>query len=597
MTDDDLLLYLDGELGASRSRQVKTHLQSCWRCRVRSEKIERAVTEFVERRHAWTDAAPPPGGWARFEAELAKAAAQPVVGRFRLPAVAWRVLWRTPAVAAALCALAALLYLNWMPRVSASEVLERAESTERGEIGSALEPVVYQKFEVRRSRGSRTAVGTVEAWSDVKRARHVRRGGEEVWNDLEMVLRRNHMAAERPLSAASYRSWSNALRSKQETVSEERLEDGVETLSLQTIARGEPEEGDILTARLVLRAQDWHPVQENLQVHTAGGIQEFALTELAFHVVAAATLDASLFGDTPVPPRALAAESHPRSTPPARIHAGAPAPDPSELEVRVREALHRAGACLREPMEVVREASGGLAVRGLTENSERKAALLALLEPIAPLRIELETVEEAARHTPPDPVRTIDSSAVPVQEVKPVTTPLQRRLGSTLSPPQVAELSNQAITCSGEWVSHAGALERLRQAFPPERARSLPENVRSRLEGMVEDHAAAIGTVVARCRSALSAVLPAAGQSSAVEGTGDDDAELLKRALAAQQLTCSLFLEPSPREGSVDETLQHLSVVLTELEAQAARRAQAAASWRRFESEAESAGQNSRRKP
>lgn len=601
MTDEDLLLYLDGELTAARSRLVKTHLQSCWRCRVRSEKIGHAVTAFVERRHAWTEAAPPPGGWARFEARLARAAEEPVERRFSWPAVLdLRQLWRTPAAAAVVFALAAVLYLNWTPRVSASEVLRRAESTELREIGTALEPVVYQKFEVRRSQGSRTAVGMVEEWSDLRQSRHVRRGGEEVWSDLETVLRKNHMSPGRPLSAAAYHSWSKRLHAKQEALSEARLEDGAEVLSLQTTSHDRPEAGAILAARLVLRRQDWHPVRESLQVHTATGIQEYALTELAFHVVPRTTLDASIFGEPPVLPVTHAPIPRLKSVPAAApVPPAIPVPDTAEIEVRALGALHRAGACLREPVQMIRDAAGGVVVRGLTENNERKLALLAALEPIPSLRIELKTFEEVAQHQAAQAEAHMAESPMPAQQVQPVTTPLQKRLGGTLSASQVAKLSNQAVTCSEEWVSHAWALKHLYQAFPSERILSLPAGARALLGGMVQDHTTAIAEVVSRCRAALAAVLPAGSQepeAALADFEWDSDwTQLLKDALTAQRLTYSLFLESSAPEVSVDEALQKLAAAVADLEARAARAQSSAAKL--FRPGPESVQADTRRKP
>jgi len=41
---EDLMLYLDGELGAKKDR-VGSHARNCWSCRLRLEKIERAISE------------------------------------------------------------------------------------------------------------------------------------------------------------------------------------------------------------------------------------------------------------------------------------------------------------------------------------------------------------------------------------------------------------------------------------------------------------------------------------------------------------------------------------------------------------------------
>src|SRR5262245_49067706 len=71
-SDDELLLYLDGELTVKEAGWVRTHLEGCWSCRMRAEKIQEAISSFVEfRDHVRTpELPPPPGGWRKFELSL-----------------------------------------------------------------------------------------------------------------------------------------------------------------------------------------------------------------------------------------------------------------------------------------------------------------------------------------------------------------------------------------------------------------------------------------------------------------------------------------------------------------------------------------------
>ena len=50
LSDEKLLLAMDGELAAGESAHVKIHLQACWSCRARSEQIEEAIARVVEYR-------------------------------------------------------------------------------------------------------------------------------------------------------------------------------------------------------------------------------------------------------------------------------------------------------------------------------------------------------------------------------------------------------------------------------------------------------------------------------------------------------------------------------------------------------------------
>jgi len=82
-----------------------------------------------------------------------------------------------------------------------------------------------------------------------------------------------------------------------------------------------------------------------------------------------------------------------RPAPPKAVEV--PLPDLVALEVEVYYALHRARACVGEPLEVVREA-GELVVRGIVGSPERKHELQGVLTPLAGrfLRVELQAASE-----------------------------------------------------------------------------------------------------------------------------------------------------------------------------------------------------------
>src|SRR5262245_49036513 len=51
LSDEQLLLALDGELSARETALVEAHLESCWSCRTRSKQIGEAIADFVEYRN------------------------------------------------------------------------------------------------------------------------------------------------------------------------------------------------------------------------------------------------------------------------------------------------------------------------------------------------------------------------------------------------------------------------------------------------------------------------------------------------------------------------------------------------------------------
>ncbi len=80
--DQDLLRTADSELPASRARQIRAHLASCWVCRTRLAEIEATIVDFLHvHRSALDPQLPPPAGpRALLKLRLADAAANSGAG-------------------------------------------------------------------------------------------------------------------------------------------------------------------------------------------------------------------------------------------------------------------------------------------------------------------------------------------------------------------------------------------------------------------------------------------------------------------------------------------------------------------------------------
>jgi hypothetical protein len=76
LRDEELLLFVDGELGGRSSVRVRDHLESCWACRARRQQMESAITEFVAADRSRADTAPPPKLWREFDARLEESLAR-----------------------------------------------------------------------------------------------------------------------------------------------------------------------------------------------------------------------------------------------------------------------------------------------------------------------------------------------------------------------------------------------------------------------------------------------------------------------------------------------------------------------------------------
>src|SRR5260370_4429200 len=189
-SEDELLLFVDGELAAKGNTRVRNHMEACWSCRVRTEKIEEAISTFIDYRNQVLKplAEPPPHDWRGFIGKLRDLASQAgkpsmfanvrgTLGRiFSATNVSLNVpvLMRAVAVTVIVALLAALLIrFNRTSIVSASEILQRVALAQQHEIANTDQAVVYQKLQVRRKAtfSSASETVTLEVWNDTVNAR------------------------------------------------------------------------------------------------------------------------------------------------------------------------------------------------------------------------------------------------------------------------------------------------------------------------------------------------------------------------------------------------------------------------------------------
>jgi hypothetical protein len=102
LSDQQLLLDVEGELSAHDEKQVRGHLAGCWKCRVRRQELESAIAGFVRvyQQEFETKLPPVAGPRALLKAQLAQVSANETSGRSN-----WLRLLRRFAWAAALSVL------------------------------------------------------------------------------------------------------------------------------------------------------------------------------------------------------------------------------------------------------------------------------------------------------------------------------------------------------------------------------------------------------------------------------------------------------------------------------------------------------------
>ena len=156
-SERDLLLCVNGEGGARLARKVRDHVEGCWSCSLKRDRLASAIAAFMrERETGLGDEDLSATADRRFESRLRRLAQQVELRAPSRPRPGRRLLAFHPQAAVALSLMAAFAVLIWLrfssvPSVSAREVLNRAERAEARRIEAVNEPVIHQQFQVTRA--------------------------------------------------------------------------------------------------------------------------------------------------------------------------------------------------------------------------------------------------------------------------------------------------------------------------------------------------------------------------------------------------------------------------------------------------------------
>lgn len=642
-SENELFLYLNGELSPRAAEKVRTHLEGCWSCGVANDKIKNAVAAFIEYRDAalepWTK--PPAEAQRLFEARLNRVAAQTDDERvfsFSLESSAWRSRHPIFSVGLVTFLLASVLVvilflrLSSVPMVSAAELLHRTQAAETQRIQQVTRPVVHQKIRVRKRSGALKPEWPVtwEMWRDESSNRVSQQvedpnglprvpltGGwgpqhdpalsSPVLSELRQILQANHMDALRPLSPASYQSWRQSIQPKSQQVIETRLPDGAKALALTTTAAGPFAVNAAVKAELVIRTEDWHPVEQRLWVQKEGGLVDFELTEVAYNVLAFNALPPLLLADlappaSPIPLPRLA-------TPPRALSPAFSEADVVAAEVEVLFALHRLGACLGQPIEVVRDDGRQIKVQGLAETVEQREEIVEALRGIPFVKIGIRTPEddrmEAAASTSgvqedaevpdassPEPAAPLRAriSNLPIQDLleryfaeEPGSTSPQYENDPATVKARIAELSRKVIADSESAWDEGWALRRLAEWDRTLGPKQLRYSSQALVELMVRDHMNALRAKLEGTRNLVEPILSRflAEKSALAEGkqleppeTQDGEStdwtegsfRLFVTVEEAAHLTLALFADTNVQVGSREDAMRQLLADFSRLE-------------------------------
>jgi hypothetical protein len=503
LTEEALLLLLDGELSQPEVEQADAHVHSCWSCRARKDATARGIADFADYQNAFLapHLPPSPSGKPMFMARLDKLAEElgrpsllrswrRAISQFSEALLEARTVWITAVLL--VVAGTSFLYLFRQPQtVSANEMLRLASASERHTPAGIVLPVVIQKLRIKS--GGHSLTRTIYRDTAHSRTAEVTPDRAET-GEVRSAFLRTSFDWNEPLSADGYSRWHSELTDKQDTV--ERV--GSDLLRLDTTSSG----GPVAEASLTVRASDYHPVEENLRLRDDG---EVKIAEVSYNVVGFASLSPDIFGGPAQPPILKL----PVTAAASRVA------DEAELattELQVRSTLHNLGADLGEQIEVQPEKDGSVRVEGVAEDDIRRHQLIAALQGIPRTQLRIETVAEAAEHQEISRVSGPARVAVMAGATPLLETSLKQRFPDD---DQRTAYVNQTLALTQGASARVWALNRLAERYSPQQVALLDSASRQRLGMLLGDHLSALREEINRLQNQLGQVLSPSSNTAA----------------------------------------------------------------------------------
>jgi hypothetical protein len=571
--EDDLLLYIDGELPARRHARIGAHLKACWACRAKVEKVESTISAFMDYRSRVSARLGGITSDGAFRLRLCTLARQQGSKQSIRKSVAraWRLAvganFRVPVMAAAGVLAVALLVLGWKyfapPPVSAGELLADASLAEsaRANDGSV---VLHRSLlmEKRRSGEAKPMERRrIDVWHAGKSGVTVRRLYDESGHLLAAEWRRRDGSAEiyspqtRPRLEPRTESPPAMLNRPEDLW---RLDPSAASFvqlagdasGAKVSRQGEdfrvslgPDHaaGHFLKAVLTIRRNSLHATGIDLRL--AGAADLASASEPSKPVV----YDYSIAEDTyeqESPENTLAQVFEPDAmlAPPAEGQASAATPD---LQIETTYLLDQVGATLGQEVTVAIGADHKLHIEGVLATESRKAQIIKALAPVRhnPAEvINLITVAEALQRTRAEPAVVAKTEAKAERASIPLNDQLSQYFEAQTAPgssvdvrAKIQRLSEQVLEDTGEAMRHAWVLKRLANAIPPTEIGSLSETTHNKYLCMVAAHAQKVGERTEKLRLEIGPILfpDSISPGMAGEGSGASPTDL---TVAVRQL-------------------------------------------------------------
>jgi hypothetical protein len=518
LSDEVLLLGVDGELGAREAAQGRLHLEACWACRTRREQINDSIAQVVEYSNCMirTHFPPSESGPARFAIAL-----RALVEKSQRPSI-WRRLKRLTNFtagltgrpmwieSAAVACIAAVLLASLRSTlvVSAAEVVRESAQSEQRRVQGIPHPVIYQKFRIESSGNALDRAVYIDPVAHRQVESQAQLGTEPELGTAAARLRATfsnaHLDWADPLSISSFEAWQSSNSARADQV--DRSEAGL--ISIRSTVSA----GPVAEVRFTMRKSDLHPVSESVFLRDW---REIRITEADFEVFSLNAIDPSLFS--------LKDGTESRLTPPTKPIRVASrttyAPSEKQLqesEMRARVALHAVGADLGDQIALQRGARNTVVVEGVVNSPERKQEVEA----------ELTGIESVQAHLviPSDVIPDQASNEMAIEMIVPSAvvndTPLLKPILKTKFPDtdERRAFVDNALESIQSAMAHAWAVRRLQERYSDSDVAQLDAPARQMLELLIRDHATAIRASVEREAVLLEGLIPSQG------GPGDENA-------------------------------------------------------------------------
>ena len=486
--DEQLFRYVDGELPGRSARQIRSHLEACWECRVELAELQDTVAECVRyRKNVLQRQLPsPPAPWIDIYQAFAKidASAEPAFfSRVRSQAEACATSLRRWAPAVVALAVLCVIFLRFRqtPSVQAAELLRKAVAAADARSERPRKIQVRTKARrLTRLAGSKTQAKLSAADSDAL-------------NSLQALFRAANYDWDDPLSAKSYQSWRDQLADKRDEVSEEP-----DSYRIRTNTGS----GELMQATLKLTTQELRPVEGRFEFRNQEWVE---ITEVP--------------GDLPLAEAITPPESRPaaRHTPvqPVPVPGGVLLPPANSSatigdELHVWAALHQAGADLGDPIEVSRS-GGQIVVAGVGIAPQRQQEIAGVLGSMPHVAIRFS--DSAPVKVQPERERRADSSIS--SDVLQLQARIAGQMGGRVF---FDQLASQVLDMSEPMMSRAYALRRLAERFSADVESELTPEDRELLRSLKEEHTTALRQQTAEMERALRPALASVSNPVDVPG-------------------------------------------------------------------------------